>query len=209
MLPTPQNWIIYLLEFPYELRIILMSRFFLALLPPQDIQDYANQVKQYFADRYASSGALKSPPHITLQPPFEWADANLSLLEASLKEFASGQQPVAITLRGFSAFVPRVIYINVVISQEILTLQADLMAYTESNLGIVDKVSKTRPFAPHITVAFRDLTKQNFKAAWPEFEKRQLDFEFTADKLTLLLHDGRRWNVKSEFAFADDGLILS
>ncbi|MEH1820454.1 MAG: 2'-5' RNA ligase family protein [Nostoc sp.] len=186
-----------------------MSRFFVALLPPQDIQDYANQVKQYFADRYASSGALKSPPHITLQPPFEWADANLSLLETSLKEFASGQQPVAITLKGFSAFVPRVIYINVVRSQEILNLQADLMAYTESNLGIVDKVSKTRPFSPHITVAFRDLTKQNFKAAWPEFEKRQLDFEFTADKLTLLLHDGRRWNVKSEFAFADDGLILS
>ncbi|MEH2384473.1 MAG: 2'-5' RNA ligase family protein [Nostoc sp.] len=178
-----------------------MSRFFVALLPPQDIQDYANQIKQDFADRYASSGALKSPPHITLQPPFEWADANLPQLEASLKEFASRQQPVAITLRRFDAFPPRVIYINVVISQELLTLQADLMAYTESNLGIVDKISKTRPFAPHITVAFRDLTKQNFKAAWPEFEKRQLHFEFNADKLTLLLHDGNRWNIKSEFGF--------
>ncbi|PHM09570.1 2'-5' RNA ligase family protein [Nostoc sp. 'Peltigera malacea cyanobiont' DB3992] len=178
-----------------------MSRFFIALLPPQDIQDYANEIKQYFADRYTSSGALKSPPHITLQPPFEWADDNLSLLEASLKEFASEQQQVAITLKGFNAFAPRVIYINVVRSQELLTLQAHLMAYTESNLRIVDKVSKTRPFAPHLTVAFRDLTKQNFKAAWPEFENRQLHFEFTADKLTLLLHDGKRWNIKREFAF--------
>ncbi|MFW9262376.1 2'-5' RNA ligase family protein [Nostoc sp. CALU 546] len=178
-----------------------MSRYFIALLPSQDIQDYANQIKQDFADRYSSSGALKSPPHITLQPPFEWADANLPLLEASLQEFARGQQPLAITLRGFDAFVPRVIYINVVRSQDLLTLQANLMAYTESNLGIVDQVSKTRPFTPHITVAFRDLTKQNFKVAWPEFEKRQLHFEFTADKLTLLLHDGKRWNIKSEFAF--------
>ncbi|MEH2233596.1 MAG: 2'-5' RNA ligase family protein [Nostoc sp.] len=178
-----------------------MIRFFIALLPPQDIQDYANEIKQYFADRYASSGALKSPPHITLQPPFEWADANLPRLEASLKEFASEQQQVAITLKGFNAFAPRVIYINVVRSQKLLTLQADLMAYTESNLQIVDKVSKTRPFAPHLTVAFRDLTKQNFKAAWPEFENRQLHFEFTADKLTLLLHDGKRWNIKREFAF--------
>ncbi|MCC5646232.1 2'-5' RNA ligase family protein [Nostoc sp. CHAB 5824] len=178
-----------------------MSRFFVAVLPPQDIQDYANQIKQYFADRHASSGALKSPPHITLQLPFEWIDADLPLLEASLKEFAHRQQPVTITLRGFDAFAPRVIYINVVRSQALLTLQADLMAYTEGNLGIVDKVSKTRPFAPHMTVAFRDLTKQNFKAAWPEFEKRQLHFEFTADKLTLLLHDGKRWNIKSEFGF--------
>lgn len=178
-----------------------MSRFFVALLPPQDIQDYANQIKQYFADRYASSGALNSPPHITLQPPFEWANANLPMLEASLQEFANGQQPVAITLQGFDAFAPHVIYINVVKSQELLSLQTDLMAYTERNLEIGDKVSKTRPFAPHITVAFRDLKKQNFKAAWPEFEKRQLHFEFIADKLTLLLHDGKRWNIKSEFGF--------
>ncbi|WP_414513367.1 2'-5' RNA ligase family protein [Nostoc sp. PCC 9305] len=178
-----------------------MSRFFIALLPPQNIQDYANEIKQYFADRYTSRGALKSPPHITLQPPFEWADDNLPLLEASLKEFASRQQQVAITLKGFNAFAPRVIYINVVRSQELLTLQADFMAYTESNLQIFDKVSKTRPFAPHLTVAFRDLTKQNFKAAWPEFENRQLHFEFTADKLTLLLHDGKRWNINREFAF--------
>jgi 2'-5' RNA ligase len=178
-----------------------MSRFFVALLPPQDIQDYANEIKQYFADRHASSGALKSPPHITLQPPFEWENANLPLLEASLEEFSSGQQPVAITLRRFAAFAPRVIYINVVRSQELLTLQADLMVHIESNLGIVDEVSKTRPFTPHITVAFRDLKKQNFQAAWPEFEKRQLYFEFTADKLTLLLHNGNRWNIKREFAF--------
>jgi 2'-5' RNA ligase len=125
----------------------------------------------------------------------------LPQLEASLKEFASGQLPVAITLKGFDAFVPRVIYINVIRSQELLTLQADLMAYIETNLGIVDKVSKSRPFAPHMTVAFRDLTKQNFRDAWPEFEKRQLHFEFTADKLTLLLHDGKRWNIKSQFGF--------
>jgi len=178
-----------------------MSRFFIALLPTQDIQDYANQIKQYFADQYASHGAQKSPPHITLQPPFEWADDNLPLLEASLREFASGQKSLPVTLNGFSAFAPRVIYINVDRSQGLLTLQADLMVYLESTLGIVDKVSKSRPFAPHMTVAFRDLTKQNFRAAWPEFVKRQLHFEFTADNLTLLLHDGKRWNIKSEFGF--------
>jgi len=182
-----------------------MSRFFIALLPPQDIQDYANQIKQYFADNYASRGAQKSPPHITLQPPFEWVDTNVSLLETSLREFASKQNSIPITLSGFAAFPPRVIYIDVVRSQELLTLQADLMAYVESNLQIVDKVSKTRPFAPHMTVAFRDLTKQNFKAAWPEFEKRQLYFQFTADNLTLLLHDGKRWNIKSEFNFCSGG----
>ncbi|MCP6761977.1 MAG: 2'-5' RNA ligase family protein, partial [Fischerella sp. CENA71] len=35
----------------------------------------------------------------------------------------------------------------------------------------------------------------------PEFEKRELYFEFTANHLTLLRHDGQRWNVKAEFPF--------
>ncbi|MBH8555188.1 2'-5' RNA ligase family protein [Nostocaceae cyanobacterium CENA357] len=182
-----------------------MSRFFIALLPPRHIQEYASEVKQYFADNYGSRAAQKSPPHITLQPPFEWADADLPLLEASLKEFAINQQSVPITLSGYAAFAPRVIYINVIRSEELLNLQANLMAHTESKLSIFDRVSQTRPFAPHLTVAFRDLTRQNFKAAWPEFANRQLHFEFLADNLTLLLHDGKRWNVKSEFGFLTGG----
>ena len=177
-----------------------MSRFFIALLPPQEIQDYANQIRQYFSDRYASRGAQNSPPHITLQSPFEWVNTNLPLLEESLGKFASAQESVPIILSGYGAFAPRVIYINVVNSIELLKLQADLMIYLK-NMGIFDKRATNRPFAPHMTVAFKDLTKQNFKSAWAEFEPRQLHFEFTATQLTLLLHDGKQWNVKSAFPF--------
>lgn len=178
-----------------------MSRFFIALLPPQHIQDYANEIKQHFADHYASRGAQKSPPHITLQPPFEWSDAEVSQLEAFIQEFAHKQQPIPITLQGYAAFPPRVIYMNVVKSQALLRLQADLMADIHSNLGIVDQTSQTRPFNPHLTVAFRDLTKGNFRAAWAEFVHRSLNFDFTAEHLTLLQHDGMRWKIKSQFAF--------
>ena len=176
-------------------------RFFIALLPPLEIQDYANEIKQYFAETYNSRSAQKSPPHITLQPPFEWQLDSVPVLEECLKTFADTQTPAPITLSGFGAFVPRVIYINVLKTPELLALQKDLMAYVEVSLGIVEKVSKTRPFAPHLTVAFRDLTKQSFRAAWPEFQNRQLEFQFMASHLTLLIHDGKRWNVSAEFPF--------
>ncbi|MDP5016367.1 MAG: 2'-5' RNA ligase family protein, partial [Dolichospermum sp.] len=65
-----------------------MSRFFIALLPPQEIQEYANDIKHYFADKYACHSAKKSPPHITLQPPFEWSDTLVTNLETSLQAFA-------------------------------------------------------------------------------------------------------------------------
>ncbi|NEQ22092.1 MAG: 2'-5' RNA ligase family protein [Microcoleus sp. SIO2G3] len=176
-------------------------RFFIALVPPLEIQDYANEIKEYFAQTYDSRAAQKSPPHITLQPPFEWQLDELPLLEQSLKTFAQSRTPVPITLQRFGAFVPRVIFINVLKTPELLTLQNELMTYCKASLGIIEPVSKTRPFAPHMTVAFRDLTKQKFRAAWSEFQHRTLEFEFTATELTLLIHDGRRWNVSASFPF--------
>lgn len=178
--------------------------FFIALLPPQEIQDYATQVKEYFAQTYNSRHALKSPPHITLQPPFEWHLDHVPALEQCLSTFTPTHSPVPITLQGFGAFVPRVIYIKVLKTPELLTLQNDLMAYLETSLGIVDSTSKTRPFAPHMTVAFKDLTRQNFRTAWPEFQHRELAFEFTASQLTLLLHNGKRWTIHQEFPFSSN-----
>lgn len=174
---------------------------FVALVPPENIQNQVTEIKEYFAREYNSSHALRSVPHITLQPPFKWPTENLSLLQESLETFAQKCSAFPITLSGFSAFPPRVIYVNVVKTPELLKIQKDLIEFTETTLGIVHPPSKIRPFSPHVTVAFRDLTKQNFRTAWLEFKERSLHFEFTVSQLTLLIHNGKRWDICNEFPF--------
>jgi 2'-5' RNA ligase len=175
--------------------------FFIALLPPQDFQEGVTGIKQHFADNYNSRAALKSPPHITLQPPFEWPADKLSALQECLSVFAQTRVPVPVILSGFAAFPPRVIYINVLKTPALLTLQAELMAHLETELRIIDPKSKERPYSPHMTVGFKDLSKQSFKAAWPEFKDRPLQYNFTASQLTLLTHNGQRWDICAEFPF--------
>jgi 2'-5' RNA ligase len=175
------------------------QRFFIALVPPPDIQQHITEIKLYFAEHYNSRGALNSPPHITLQPPFEWLVADIPKLEESLNQFSANRLSIPVTLSGFAAFAPRVIYVDVVKSPELLQIHKDLMIYMEAYFAIVDRVSQSRPFVPHMTVAFRDLTKQNFQTAWLEFAGRSLHFEFTASALTLLLHNGSRWNISNQF----------
>jgi len=178
------------------------QRFFIALVPPPDIQQHITLIKLYFAEHYNSRRALQSPPHVTLQPPFEWPAADVPQLEECLKVFAANRFPIPVTLSGFAAFAPRVIYVDVVKSPALLDIQKDLMSFVGENLGIGDRVSQPRPFVPHMTVGFRDLSKQNFEAAWLEFKGRSIFFEFTAAALILLIHDGSRWNVGTEFLFA-------
>ena len=175
------------------------ERYFIALVPPQAVQAEARTVQQEFVDRYDSRAALKSPPHITLQPPFAWSDAELPRLAQALEAIAARQPLVPVTLSGFGAFVPRVIYINVVRSPELLAIQAALLIHLQTTLGLVDRVSQTRPFAPHLTVGFRDLSQQNFQKAWTEFQSRPFEATFTIAQLTLLRHNGQRWQIHTEF----------
>lgn len=175
--------------------------FFIALLPPEAIQEYATGVKCHFDQYYESRHAFKSPPHITLQPPFRWQHDRLTLLKDSIATFARSQSPIPITLNGFGAFPPRVIYINVDQTDALLTLHRRLIEHLEHSIALADPKEKSRPYAPHMTVAFRDLTKHNFKLAWQEFKDRSLHFEFIASHLTLLKHDGQRWQIHAEFPF--------
>ena len=105
------------------------------------------------------------------------------------------------TLNGFAAFQPRVIYIDVVKTPELLSIQKSFMSRWEYSLNIVHKVSKKRPCSPHLTVGFRDLTKKNFYKAWEEFKAQEIYYNFVVRELTLLIHNGRNWEIHSEYKF--------
>ncbi|MFB6275341.1 MAG: 2'-5' RNA ligase family protein [Halothece sp.] len=173
----------------------------IALLPPQAVQDEANAIKDHFAKVYQSSHAQKSPPHITLQPPFKWAKDQIAQLKTTLKQFSHRQPAIPVTLSGFGAFPPRVIYIHVEKTPEILAVQKALMDHLEQQLDLVDSTAKSRPFVPHMTVAFKDLTKSNFRKAWPVYQDKPFNYEFTIHELTLLLHNGKRWEIEEGFPF--------
>ncbi len=179
----------------------IRKRFFVALLPPEDVRLKANEIKGVMRDRYASKAAFRSPPHITLLAPFEWPIADLPRLANTLKQFAAGQSPVPITLDGFDAFAPHVIYINVVKSSSLMAIQPDLLSYLEDHLGLVSERDRNRAFVPHLTVAFRDLKPAMFRQAWSVFQHQELHFDFTVTQLSLLIHDGNLWTVKEGYDF--------
>lgn len=175
----------------------LEQRFFIALMPPQAIQDYANTVIQDLGDRYRTHTA-RCAPHVTLQPPFLWNPNKVEPLVDCLSHFASQHQSIPVQLSGFGAFPPRVLYLNVLKTPELLALQAALQQTLESTLGITDPKSKHRPFAPHLTVASRNFTGQTFRKAWAEYQLRPFEGEFVGDRLTLLIYR-ERWSIHSEF----------
>ncbi|MFQ3616501.1 MAG: 2'-5' RNA ligase family protein [Cyanobacteriota bacterium] len=175
------------------------ARFFIALIPPPAIQDDVKGVIQELGDRFQTHTA-KAPPHVTLQPPFEWSPARTDRLAEELAAFAQQQISVPVHLLGFGHFSPRVLYIHVEKTAGLLALQTTLAEHLEQTLGIVDPKAKRRRFTPHVTVASRNLTPPTFQQAWALLKERPLDLKFWGDRLTLLRHDGHQWQIHQEFA---------
>ena len=81
-------------------------------------------------------------------------------------------------------------------------LQLLLVDRLQTQCGVAEKVSRRRHYHPHLTIAFRDLKRRQFGALWEEVRERSVHYAFTVTNLTLLWHDGKRWQVDCEFALS-------
>ncbi|GAA0524364.1 2'-5' RNA ligase family protein [Chitinophaga japonensis] len=171
--------------------------YFIALLPTAEAGKEIIRLKQEFAERYGARYALKVLPHITLQVPFT-ADPLLErAITAELTEFAASLSPFEVSLNGFGTYPykeQKILYIQVEKEPAIMDTHRKLMSFLRKEFGFSNMLARDI-FNPHITVAFRDLTPEQFEAAWPEYEHRPFRISFKVNNLYFLRHNGTSWEV--------------
>ncbi len=164
--------------------------YFLAIVPTEPLLSSLQEEKERFSALYHTSHALKSPPHITLYKPFRWEDeqALISKLEEAVKDMPS----FALNLKDYGAFAPRVIFVDVEGSEKLGMLKN---AVEETMADALQVEKEHRPFAPHLTLAHKDLSPQNFKKAWHELKEKPFQASFEVEGFWLLKHNGRKWEM--------------
>ena len=173
--------------------------YFIAIIPPEPILGECQRHKDYFFEKYNSKASLNSPPHVTLHMPFKLKEAKEGQLIDIMREALSHQSSFVLRLDGYDHFHQRVIYVRVDDSEPLTGLFLEIRKMMKLNFNIFNADYKNRGFNPHITLAFRDLKRESFKEAWPEFEKSVYKKSFEVQSLALLKHDGSQWQLLSEF----------
>jgi 2'-5' RNA ligase len=174
--------------------------FFIAIIPDEPLRGRIMAIKQAMETTYKTRAALRSPPHITLHMPFRWPTGKIARLTTALHELTDNTSPFDVVLDGFGAFVPRVIFIKVAENEALNNLKAQVSKVSLQQWKLFERVD-TRPFQPHITLAFRDLNKVRFSLAWEEYRQQEFQELFKANKLTLLKHNGNFWDEYMGFSF--------
>ena len=171
--------------------------YFIALLPPEEIRKEISIFQNYAAKAFDSSHALKSPPHITIFPPFKWNDGEEGQLTNAVEEIAGRRDKFYIQLNNFQTFAPKVIYIDVEDNSELRRLHQDTISKMYMSFELENK--SPHQFNPHVTVAFRDLKRNFFLKAWSHFASAKYERAFQADRIALLKHEDNKWNIVEEF----------
>jgi 2'-5' RNA ligase len=172
------------------------KKYFIALVPPPQIRDKAELLKQELFTQFGLRGSLRSPAHITLHRPFEWKEQKEEALISGLSEFRFA--PVPVTLRGFSSFAPRVIFIDVLPDERLVQLHSALAAFCRQRFRLYNESEDERGFHPHVTIAFRDLKKNRFSEVWDYVDKKSFSENFVAERISLLKLESR-WEVLRDF----------
>ena len=171
---------------------------FIAIVAPDDINRKVLEWKHYMRDHFQCKVALKSPAHITLISPFEMPDHLQADMQAVLLPFAARQQGFPIHLKNFAAFKPRVIYVDVLPGTQLTELKTAVeTTLLQSNRFPIKK--EERPFYPHVTIANRDLRKEDFPLAWQHFQQINYEASFMANAMALLRHNGQVWEIAHSF----------
>ncbi len=178
----------------------MLQKYFIAIVPPEPLLSEIQAIKRHIFESHKTKGALRSPGHITLHMPFSWEEEKEEKLISTLQVFQFND-PLTVSLSGYSCFEPRVVFINVVEEKILFELQKKLVQHTKSKLQLFNQSESMRGFHPHITVAFRDLKKQQFYKVWEEYKSSSFEASFICDSVCLLKQIGERWEVYRTFQF--------
>jgi len=176
--------------------------YFIAVIPPADVCEAVTGIKQDFANRFQSRHALKVVPHITLKSPFRLPE---SLRPGLLKWFQELQitvHPFQQELKDFGCFAANripVVYINPAVNKSLLQLHEEVMQQFRKTFTQFEPVKAESNYKPHITVAYRDLTEEEFKKAWGEYEHKSFSSIFEINSFWLLQHIQKKWEPVAQY----------
>jgi 2'-5' RNA ligase len=174
--------------------------YFIALVTNGDLFDRIREIQLHCAEEYKSKKALRSPPHITLIPPFRQDTSIELVLDKKLTPFFNKHTSLNIELNGFGKFDSRTIFIKPEENSGLINMQEELQYYLSEDFSFIER-NPARKFNPHVTIASGDLRKEYFKTAWQEFESKTFSETWNISSAHLLKHDGKKWNPVIEFPF--------
>ncbi|MCR5496014.1 MAG: 2'-5' RNA ligase family protein [Treponema sp.] len=167
---------------------------FIGVLLPKDITLTLEDCRRYMREAYGCKSGHATPIHVTLVPPFRLPEEYST--EDLARALESEVLPKGLGFTGhidnFDAFGDRTLFAKVVPNEKWVALRdAVYGAVVKAAPGCTKKDG--RPFAPHLTVANRDVPAGVMTDALQVMNELNLVEEFPVDNITIFERQSGKW----------------
>jgi len=172
----------------------------IALLLPESLSDQVKKEQLFIANAWGPKRALRTPPHITIIPPISVTDAEENSLLELADQISNIAHSFTLHLHGYGSFKPKVIFIHAEDSKELNGLQTSWRKELLATMPHVLDQYPERPYHPHLTLAHRDVTPEQFKRIWAHYVEQNFSAAFEAKSFWILEHNQNGWEPEREFS---------
>jgi 2'-5' RNA ligase len=159
------------------------NEYLLVLTPHEELRNRIMYIKNVFAEKYKSTSARFSQPHIALVNFVQFEMLEERLVNR-LKTIAMGYHPFKTELKDFGSFPTHTIFINVDTQLQVKNLVKEIRPAQE--LMTLNKDNKAHFIdTPYIPIA-RKLVPWQYEKAWQEYSHLQFTGRFIADSMLLI-----------------------
>jgi 2'-5' RNA ligase len=171
----------------------------IAIVLPEPLFSMVREEQNFIAKTWGCRQALRVPPHITLIPPLSVKEKESKEIESVTKEVAAHRKPFTMKITGYDTFSPRVIFLKPNFPYELGLL------YNSLRDSIIPKIPQAlnrypdESFHPHITLAYRDLTPDQFKEMWRHYKNKKAKYLFDVNQISILVNTEDGWVIENTF----------
>jgi len=157
------------------------------LLPPEPF-NYARRVERRLCESLGISRGLRQPPHITVKPPF--AVESIEPFTSYLDNLAVSMPSIRVTLDGYDAFAPHVLFLSVQPNVELLNLHLRILRDLSECFGISPGPGEGEQVRFHSTIALGDMTEETFTEVETMVRQDHPTFSFDVSRLGVFVQAG-------------------
>jgi 2'-5' RNA ligase len=176
----------------------VMGKYFLAIVPDEPVIGMVTDLKEELFEVFGIKYALKSPPHITLKMPFLHNEKKEGVLLKLLQGFFEQEKRFSLALGGIGSFGNRVAFLKIKYPPVLKESQQRLLAFTRVVLKKDLEISD-RNYHPHMTMAYRDVKKDEFQQVLDYLEPRKIKASFEVHEVSLLKKKNEAWVIIEKF----------
>ena len=160
-----------------------VNEYLLVIAPHRELWNRIKEIKGEFAQKYQSTNARWSKPHITLAS-FTQLEMMEERILNRLRAVAMGYHPFKVELKDFGSFPSHSIFLNVATKEPIRNLVQQIKPW-QKLLKLDSDHKPYFPDEPNIPIA-RKLVPWQYEKGWLEYSHRHFTGRFIADTMILL-----------------------